>query len=354
MTAVKAGDVERTLRRLPPGVQLLLLYGPDAGSVSERARRAAEEAVADPKDPFQLVRLEGDAVADRPGLLGEEASTYGLFGERRAIWVGPTGRNISGAVATCLSTSLTGVLIVVEAGDLARTAPLRSICEQSRLALALPCYADETRDLGTIIDETFRGENLRLDPDARELLLQSLGGDRLATRGELAKLALYGRGAESVSVADVEAVVSDVSSLSIDTVVDAAFSGDAAGLDSAWTQHVIHGTSPVAVLSAASRHCLALLACRSLIDDGQSVETAVASWRGLHFRRRSIAERQLQRWRTEALKDANRALFAATEQTRQAAGMAAAIVPASLFRLANYKRTDQRAEARSERQSASS
>jgi hypothetical protein len=65
VVAVKTGDVAGTLRRIPPGIAVVLVYGPDAGLVGERARAAAEATVSDPNDPFQLVRIEGDARCGR-------------------------------------------------------------------------------------------------------------------------------------------------------------------------------------------------------------------------------------------------------------------------------------------------
>lgn len=353
MAAVKANEVERVLRRLPPGINVLLFYGPDAGRVSERARHVAEAGVSDPADPFQLVKLDGDDVAERPGRLSEEVATYGLFGERRVIWVRPTGRNIAAPVAACLSKPLKDALVVVEAGDLARNSPLRVACEQSRLALALPCYEDQARDVGGAIDEMLASEGLRMEADARELLIESLGGDRLATRSELAKLALFCRGGVTVTVQDVEAVVSDVSSLSIDVLLDAAFSGDVGGLDAAWVQHAVHGTNVGAILSGASRHVLSLLACRMRVELGDDLETALSSWRGLHFRRRTSVQRQLERWRVRSLEDVSRTLFEATARTRQVGMLAPAIAAATLLRVAGYG-TGRGKDPRSERQSPSS
>lgn len=354
MTAVKANEVDRLLRRLPPAINVLLFYGPDAGRVSERARRAAEEGVSDPADPFQLVRMDGDDVADRPGRLAEEVATYGLFGERRVIWIRPTARNIAAAVANCLTDAMAGTMVVVEAGDLSRTAPLRIACEQSALALALPCFGDETRDIGTIIDEMLAADDLRADPEARQVLIESLGGDRLATRSELAKLALFCRGAGTVGIADIEAVVSDVSSLSVDSIIDAAFAGDMPGMDDAWAQHQVHGINPALVLSAALRHSHALLASRAVIEEESSVDAALASWRGLHFRRKASVQRQLDRWRVSSLREVGRALFDATAQARINATLSPAIAAASLVRIAAYRSTRAPVDPRKARQSPSS
>ncbi|MFL5213436.1 MAG: DNA polymerase III subunit delta, partial [Microvirga sp.] len=139
MTAVKAGEVEGTLKRLSPGVVAVLFYGPDAGLIAERAKATASRAVDDPSDPFQLIRLEGDAVAADPARLADEAGTIGLFGGKRAICVKPSSRNLAPGVAPVLDMPLADTLIVIEAGDLGKSSPLRTLCERSPKALALPC-----------------------------------------------------------------------------------------------------------------------------------------------------------------------------------------------------------------------
>lgn len=342
MTAVKAHDVDRAVARRDRTVTGLLFYGPDTGRVSERAKAAAEGAVDQPDDPFQLVRLEGDTVSETPGRLADEVSTYGLFGGRRAIWVRPTTRNIAPAVSVSLEAAVADTLMVIEAGDLGRTSPLRTLCEASPRALALPCYADEARDIAALIEQTFKAEGLRIEPDARELLCEALGGDRLATRSELLKLALYGQGRPSITVSDVEAVVSDVSSLSLDTIVDAAFSGDVAAVDSGLIQLWSSGVSPQAVLSVALRHALALSDRSAQHASGEPAERLAKGWRGLHFRRQPAVTRHIADWAPQRLAEAVAILQAASLETRLAPRLAPSLASEAFFRIASTPRRSSR------------
>src|SRR6478752_4927930 len=152
MVAVKAGDVEGVLRRVDPRIGIYLVYGPDIGLVNERAKIVAERAVDDPADPFQLIRLDGDDIAGDPGRLADEAGTMGLFGGKRALWIRATSRNLAPAVEAVLKSELQDTAIVIEGGDLAKSSPLRTLCEKSARAFALPCYADTGRDVGAVID----------------------------------------------------------------------------------------------------------------------------------------------------------------------------------------------------------
>ena len=61
MVALRGKDIDAFLARPDAGRPIILLYGPDAGLVRERADALIASAVDDPNDPFSLVRLDGDA-----------------------------------------------------------------------------------------------------------------------------------------------------------------------------------------------------------------------------------------------------------------------------------------------------
>jgi len=338
MVAVKAAGVAAVLRRPDPRIALYLVYGPDTGLVSERAKALAEHSVEDPADPFQMIRLDGDVIAADPGRLADEAGTVGLFGGRRAIWIKATARNLVPAVEAVLDATLQDATVVIEAGDLAKSSPLRSLCERSPKAMALPCYVDSGRDLGDVVDQTFREAGLRIGRDARAALLASLGGDRLATRGELAKLVLYAHGQGEVTVDDVDAVLSDVSSLALDAVVDAAFAGDAVGLETGARRLKAEGVTASTILGAAQRHALALLPLALDVEAGKPAGAAAESWRGLHFRRKPAIERQLQRWTPERLRTVPTTLQARILETRRLPDLGHTIAARALLEIASGPR----------------
>src|SRR5215468_7437329 len=237
MVALKAADVERFVARPDSGKPIVLVFGPDAGLVRERADALIRSAVDDPRDPFGLARLEGDALADAPERLVEEAHTIPLFGGRRAILVKAGSRNFSSAVERLVAAPPeVDCRIVIEAGDLKRGAPLRTLCERSPIVAALPCYADSARELFRLIDEEMQRAGITIAADARALLASLFGGDRRASRSEIEKLALYALGRSSIEVSDVVAVVADATVPAVDATVDAAFAGRANDVESSFAK----------------------------------------------------------------------------------------------------------------------
>lgn len=302
MVAIKAADAEAFVSRPDPARPVVLVFGPDAGLARERAERIVHASVDDPRDPFALARLEGDDLAASPSRLVEEAHTVPLFGGKRAVWVKAGSRNFAPAVETLLAAPPTECRVVIEAGDLRRNAPLRTMCEKSKAAAAIPCYADNARDVGKLIDEELRGAKLTIAPDARSALAALLGGDRQASRGEIRKLALYAHGQGRVELDDVLAVCTDAATLALDAVVDAAFAGKTRDAEMQFARASAAGTSAGAIVGAAIRQVVQLHKARIAIDAGVSSDEALGGFvPPLHFSRRSLIESALSAWSAERL-----------------------------------------------------
>jgi DNA polymerase III subunit delta len=295
MVAIKPADVDAFVARPDPARPVVLVFGPDAGLVSERAGALVKASVDDVNDPFALARLEGEDVAAEPSRLVEEALTMPLFGGRRAVWLKAGSRNIAPAVEALLAAPLAECRVVIEAGDLRRNVPLRALCERAKNAAALPCYADSERDRARLIDDEMRAAGLTLAPDARALLVPLLGGDRAASRNEIRKLALYAHGRGQVSVEDVTAVVSDASALALEDIVDAAFAGRPAELETQLAKARTAGSTAGSILFNTQRQLAQLHKWRTTIETGGSFSLDNVQ-PPLHFRRKTLVEAALRAW----------------------------------------------------------
>lgn len=294
MVAVRPADAETALSRRDAKHPVILLFGPDTGLVRERAGAVVKRAVPDTADPFAVVRLEGDDIASDPRRLMDETRTIGLFGGERVVWVRAGNRNIVPALEPLLAEPCEA-LVVIEAGDLKRGAPLRALCEASKAALAIACYADGERDLARLVDSMLAEASLSIDRDAKDLLVSLIGGDRLASRGEIAKLALYAQGRGRVTLDDVRLIVGDASSLALDDVVDAALAGNAPAAAAALAKAQGAATRADAVLGALLRGLAALHQMSLAVENGASIEKVIDQQKpAVHFSRKPHLERALR------------------------------------------------------------
>jgi DNA polymerase III subunit delta len=340
MVALRGKEIDAYLARPDPGRPIILLYGPDAGLVRERAEALLASAVDDANDPFSLVKLDGDELSAEPSRLIDEALTIPLFGGRRAIRVRAGSRSFASGVEALADTPLKDCRIVIEAGELRAESPLRKACERAKTAVAIACYPDTERDLAKLIDEEFSANNLRIGQDARAVLVTLLGGDRQASRNELRKLTLYAHGKGEVTLDDVLAVAADASELKIDPIVDAAFAGDPAMVETEFAKAMVAGTYPGVIISAAQRQAAWLHKSSLSVADGTPLSAVIESgFPRLHFSRKANVEAALRNFSVARLTQIIDQLAAAALESRKQATLAAVIAQRALMSIAvNAKR----------------
>jgi DNA polymerase-3 subunit delta len=340
LVALRGKEIDSFLARPDSGRPIILLYGPDAGLVRERADALLASAVDDPNDPFSLVRLDGDELSAEPSRLVDEALTVPLFGGRRAIRVRAGSRSFASGVDTLAEMPLKDCRIVIEAGELRPESPLRKACERAKTAVAIGCYPDGERDLARLIDDELRTANLRIAPDARASLMALLGGDRQASRNELRKLALFAHGEGEVTLDHVMAVVADASELKLDPIVDGAFAGKPELVESEFAKAMVAGTYPGVIISAAQRQAAWLHKSALAMAEGASLSTLLdGGFPRLHFSRKAAVETALRNFNAARLLAIIDQLATAALDMRKLPALAAVIAQRTLLSVAvNAKR----------------
>lgn len=325
MAEVKSHEFDGFLKRKPLPVRLFLIYGPDRGLVSERASALAAVSGVDLSDDFSTVKLDASEIGSQPGRLIDEMNAIGLFGGDRLVWVRNAAgeKGVSDALEILARAPAGPSTLIIEAGDLKKSAALRKTAESNAQAVAIACYADDGRALQTLIDQELSAEGLRISPAARERLVETIGGDRLASRNEVRKLALYCRGKELIEEQDVTDIVGDASAISTDDAIDAILKGDREGFLHA-IQKIVSSKTPVfLVLQGCLRQFQLLELMRAEMDEMRmpAAQAMATLGRHLHFRRKPIVENALKTWTMPAIRRETQRLQSAILQTRQRASL---------------------------------
>lgn len=335
MTEIKSHEFEGFLQRAPRSGGIFLIYGPDRGLVSERAGQLARMTGVPLDDAFSVLRTTASELVGQPGRLLDEMNAIGLFGGDRLVWLKDAGNEkpLIEAIDILDKESPRGCSLIIEAGDLKKGAGLRKAVEGSRAAIAIPCYADDTRALSTLIDTELEAAGLRIVPAARQRLMESIGGDRLASRNEVRKLALYCHGRNVVEEEDVMAAIGDASAISVDDAVDAILKGDNGAFLSAM-QKIMSSKTPVfLVLQACLRQFQLLELMRAEMDEKRTNASQVIATLGrqLHFRRKPVVEQALRKWSLPALRRETARLQSAILQSRQRSSLEGTIALQTLL-----------------------
>jgi DNA polymerase III subunit delta len=322
MVAVKAQQAQAFLKAPEARYSAYLLFGTDPGLVSERAAALAKAVAGAETPPGEIVRLDDIDIENDQDRLALELLTLPMFGGRKIVRV-ETSRRVNSSMLKPLleEKALAGVLIV-EAGNLKKDDSLRLAFEKAAHAAAIGCYMDDGKDLDAIIGDILRPLKMSITPDARQMLIQRLGADRVMSRGEIEKLALYAQDQGQITEHDVDAIVGDAAELTIDRIVNAAASGDGPRAVTELQRALAAGESAQGIISAIQRHFTRLHRIRAAADGGKSIEQVIGDIRPhVHFKQKDVLAAQCRSWPAGTLDEALSGIATTARMARMSAAL---------------------------------
>jgi DNA polymerase-3 subunit delta len=341
MVKVQAGRAEAFAKSPDTATQAILVYGPDAGLVRERAKLLADSVLKGDTDPFRIAELDGDVLKADPARLADEVAALSLTGGRRVVRVRDAGDGLSKTVEGFLDNIVGDALVVFTAGDLGPRSTLRKLFESAGNAAALPCYADDNRALDQVIRDGLKQAGLSVDPDALAWLVDHMGGDRGLSRQEVEKLVLY-KGTNdgtTITLDDAMACVGDTAAFDLDDLVYAMGDGDQPTVQRVYGRMMAEGTSPISVLTAASRHLMRL----HQVHSGGPLDQAMMKLRPpVFFKRKGQFKSQAGRWRPALLARGLELLTQAELQAKSTDMPAQALIERALIQVAAAARSARR------------
>jgi DNA polymerase-3 subunit delta len=346
MAEIKSHEFDRLVERGSETYRIFVIYGPDRGLVSERASLIVKKSGVAQDDPFAMLKMDVSDLQSDPGRLLDEVNSLGLFGGDKLVWL--RGASNEKALLDALGILASGPapanLLVIEAGDLKKGSGLRKLAEPSRSIAVIPCYADDARALNALIDGELAQDGLAISSAARRNLLELLGGDRIASRNEVRKLALYCRGKGTIEEDDVSAIIGDASSVSTDEAVDAILTGNLPALRHSMQKVSTSKTPIFLVLQSCLKQFQLMDLMRAEMDEKnlQVGQVMMTLGRHIHFKRKPLIEKALRSWTAPALQRETERLQVAILHSRQKQSLEESIAFQTLMAIAIQSARSQR------------
>jgi DNA polymerase III subunit delta len=307
MVKIKTHEIKGHLQKLGTAFSGVLVYGPDEGLVRERADIISRQITPDLSDPFNVARPTLSQILVDPALLLDEFLSISMMGGRRVIRLDWAEEKIIQSITRALEDAPKeggSNLLIVTAGNLSPASKIRKLFEGSKIAVAIPCYPDSSRDIEDLVMEVFGANNLQAEAQAIVFLVSNLGSDRLITRSELEKVVLFvgNRQDRVITFEEVISLIGDNSTLKLNDIASAATGGNLIRLDLLLERAQNQGESAITILRALSRRVQQLHLVKGLIEGGQPIENALGKLRPLlFFKDRDVFKGQLFLWTTQKL-----------------------------------------------------
>ncbi|MEL7444531.1 MAG: DNA polymerase III subunit delta [Pseudomonadota bacterium] len=287
---------------------IFFFCGPDEAGASAAATKVIEGLA----EPGERIEISGADLRRDPAMLGDEARSGSLFGDKRHLLVRANGDEAHDAVKALIETSEAGagdaapiVIIATSATDKARTAKL---LEKRKDALVAIFWPPDLSSVAASVRSMADAAGLRLGGDLAERIARGAGLDVRLAQSEVTKLALYcgadPQSPKSASVEDHEQIGAATEEDGFQPLVSAVMGGELGRLDREIRRMRELGLNPVGLLLALERRAAQLaqitakLGPRGSLDQLGKGEKAQL---GIFWREERDIRHQLTRWHRRKL-----------------------------------------------------
>lgn len=250
-------DFARGIPRGAADASIFFFCGPDEAGASAAASAIIEAM----PDAGERVDITGADLRRDPAMLGDEARSASLFGDKRHIFVRATGDEAHDAVKTLIETGEAGagdaapvLIVATSATDKARTAKL---LEKRADGLVAMFYPPDLQSVAVSVRGMADAAGLRLGGDLAERIARAAGLDVRLAQSEVTKLALYcdadPQSPKSASIEDYEAIGAATEEDGFQPLVNAVMGGETGKLDKEIRRMRELGLNPVGLLLALER-----------------------------------------------------------------------------------------------------
>lgn len=301
-------DFRQTAERAASQCGIFFFCGPDEAGASAAAEQITKMLV----DAGERVEISGADLRKDPAMLGDEARSTSLFGEKRHLYVRANGDEAHEALKTLIETGEAGagdaapvLVVATSATDKSRTAKL---LEKRKDSLVAMFYPPDLASVAMSVRQMADAAGLRLSGDLAERIARAAGLDVRLAQSEVTKLATYcdasPQSPKPVEPADLEAIGATTEEDGFMPLVNAVLSGETGKLDREIRRMREHGINPVGLLLAVERRAAQLaqitarLGPRGSFDNLGKGEKAQL---GIFWREEREIRNQLARWHRRKL-----------------------------------------------------
>ncbi|HAU21354.1 MAG TPA: DNA polymerase III subunit delta, partial [Erythrobacter sp.] len=287
---------------------IFFFCGPDEAGAAAAATKLADLI----PEKGERIELVGADLRKDPALLGDEARSGSLFGDKRHILVQAKGDETHDALRTLIETNEAGageaapvLIVATSATDKSRSAKL---LEKRKDALVAMFWPPDLASVTASVRAMADGAGLRLSGDLGERIARASGLDVRLAQSEIEKLAVYcdasPQSPKNVTPQALEAIGAATEEDGFMPLVNAVLSGEVARINPELRRFHELGLNPVGVLLAIERRAAQLaqiaarLGPRGSLD---SLDRGAKASLGIFFREEREIRTQLKRWHRRKL-----------------------------------------------------
>ena len=267
----------------------LLIYGPDRGLVKEKSDLFLNNQININNNSLEVFKLTPEDLAKTKNKLFELAYQKPIFFKKSLIHIDlDLVKNLSDITEFLETLDMEKAnFILLESANLKSDSKILKLFKNKNNFAVIACYHDNSKNLFNFINNYTKELGLVISKDNIEYLCQRLGNDRLITKKELDKLAIFANN-QPISYEDILNGIGDNTTTRLDYICDNLFIKDFFYINSIIDKAIDEGANFMLIIRTITNHVMLLFKARLL-----SIKNVKDIYPPIHFSRHTKIQKQL-------------------------------------------------------------
>ena len=226
-----------------------------------------------------------------------------LFEEKKIFLLERCTDKISETVME-ICEDVTEDLIIINCGLLEKKSKLRKNIEDSKKAVIIPTYKDNSQSLINIANTFFNEKKINISHETLNLLVSRCNGDRGFLKLELEKISNYLSDKRIISLKEISTLTNLSENYSASELVDASLSKNVKKTCQMLVENNYSNEDTFLILRVFLQKTKKILSLLENLNTDKSIERVISKYKpAIFWKDKPIIEKQLKIWSLEAVKN---------------------------------------------------
>ena len=185
---------EDNLRNKSKDINIVFLYGTNAGLVDLMYKKTLEVLKVDTNDPFNVSKIDGNDFKNNPSILHDNINTLNVFSDKRLILLDlmhiSINKNLETIILEAVKIENNNYLLLIRASDL-KISSFVKYFQNVNNAILVPCYEEKIETINSKISDLLFKHKISFKQDFVKNLVLKLSSNSLTNEMEIEKLDIF-------------------------------------------------------------------------------------------------------------------------------------------------------------------
>ena len=277
--------------------KLFLIYGENEGLKKEIINKIKKNHSG------KEVKYDETQVLKNTTEFYNQIKNNSLFEEKKIFLLERCTDKIS-EIVMGISEDVTEDLIIINCGLLEKKSKLRKNIEDSKKAVIIPTYKDNSQSLINIANTFFNEKKINISHETLNLLVSRCNGDRGFLKLELEKISIYLSDKRIISLKEISTLTNLSENYSASELADASLSKNVKKTCQMLVENNYSNDDTFLILRVFLQKTKKILSLLESLNKEKSIERVISKYKpAIFWKDKPIIEKQLQIWSLEAVKN---------------------------------------------------